>query len=230
MAATIRVEDIYRSRINLLKNLDRIGFDTQPFKDTDFKTVYEMCSSQHANLLNMVLAKKGAADTDQLREPDQDHVLDPTARTFVHYHVGAKSAVFKPSNLYDIIDYYRLQHQFAPNDTLTIVIAHDTNDTMLKTLSQVWENDRVFVNIFSIQQLQFCVQDHTFVPPHIPLSAGEKELVYRKFFIQKDENVPEISRFDPVAKAIGLRPGQLCHIKRPSKTAIVDEDFYRVCV
>ena len=228
MTTTIRVEEIYRSRINILKNLDRIGFDTEPFKDADFKTVYEMCSNQHANLLNLVLTKKGNHDGNS--GDKQDHMTDSSARTFVHYHIGTKSAVFKPTNLYDVIDYYKLQHQFTPNDTITVIIVHDTNDTMLKTLSQVWENDRVFVNIFSIQQLQFCIQDHTFVPPHIPMSAQEKADVYQKFFIQKDANVPEISRFDPVAKAIALRPGQLCQIKRPSKTAIVDDNFYRVCV
>ena len=40
---------------------------------------------------------------------------------------------------------------------------------------------------------------------------------------------PDISRFDPVARAIGLRPGQVCHIVRPSKTAIT-ADYYRICV
>ncbi|MCK5558294.1 MAG: DNA-directed RNA polymerase subunit H, partial [Candidatus Hydrogenedentes bacterium] len=39
----------------------------------------------------------------------------------------------------------------------------------------------------------------------------------------------DISRFDPVAQAIGLRPGQLCRVMRPSRTAIV-APFYRFCV
>ena len=40
---------------------------------------------------------------------------------------------------------------------------------------------------------------------------------------------PDISRFDPVARVIGLRPGQVCHIIRPSKTAI-EANYYRVCI
>ena len=39
---------------------------------------------------------------------------------------------------------------------------------------------------------------------------------------------PEISRFDPVAQALGMRPTQLCEIKRPSPTAIVT-NYYRYC-
>ena len=53
--------------------------------------------------------------------------------------------------------------------------------------------------------------------------------IYEKFNITKDSEVPEISRFDPVAQAIGLRPGQLCKITRSSPTSITTE-FYRFCV
>ena len=40
---------------------------------------------------------------------------------------------------------------------------------------------------------------------------------------------PDISRFDPVAQVIGLRPGQVCEITRASKTAI-ESKYYRVCI
>ena len=39
---------------------------------------------------------------------------------------------------------------------------------------------------------------------------------------------PAISRFDPVATTIGLKPEQLCEITRPSKTAITSK-YYRLC-
>jgi DNA-directed RNA polymerase subunit H (RpoH/RPB5) len=51
----------------------------------------------------------------------------------------------------------------------------------------------------------------------------------KKFNIKDRTLFPEISRFDPVAQVIGLRPGQVCHILRASKTAITS-DYYRVCV
>ena len=44
-----------------------------------------------------------------------------------------------------------------------------------------------------------------------------------------DNQLPEISRFDPVAQAIGMRPGNICEIIRPSKTAIY-APYYRICV
>ena len=41
--------------------------------------------------------------------------------------------------------------------------------------------------------------------------------------------MPEIGRFDPVAQAIGLRPGELCEIIRSSPTAITTK-YYRFCL
>ena len=40
--------------------------------------------------------------------------------------------------------------------------------------------------------------------------------------------IPGISRFSPVSQVLGIRPGQLCEIVRPSKTSITSK-FYRIC-
>jgi len=40
--------------------------------------------------------------------------------------------------------------------------------------------------------------------------------------------MPDISRFSPVSQVLGLRPGDMCRIDRPSKTAI-SAPFYRIC-
>ena len=51
----------------------------------------------------------------------------------------------------------------------------------------------------------------------------------KKYNIMKDDEFPDIQRFDPVALAIGIRPGEVCEILRPSKTA-VSAPYYRICV
>ena len=56
----------------------------------------------------------------------------------------------------------------------------------------------------------------------------EVEEVKKRYNI-KENMFPEISRFDPVALAIGIRPGEICKIDRPSKTAI-KSIYYRICI
>ena len=60
------------------------------------------------------------------------------------------------------------------------------------------------------------------------LESEVKDVMIR-YNINNKTEFPDISRFDPVARAIGLRPGQVCNIVRPSKTAI-EANYYRVCV
>jgi DNA-directed RNA polymerase subunit H (RpoH/RPB5) len=55
-----------------------------------------------------------------------------------------------------------------------------------------------------------------------------KEVMIR-YNINDLNQFPDISRFDPVARAIGIRPGEVCHIIRPSKTSI-KTNYYRICV
>jgi DNA-directed RNA polymerase subunit H (RpoH/RPB5) len=53
--------------------------------------------------------------------------------------------------------------------------------------------------------------------------------IMKKYNILSITQFPDISRFDPVAQVIGLRPGQVCEITRASKTAI-ESSYYRACI
>jgi DNA-directed RNA polymerase subunit H (RpoH/RPB5) len=103
------------------------------------------------------------------------------------------------------------------------------NDTLMATLKHVWETDKIFIVVQNIKRLQFNIHEHTLVPPHRVISDDERSVIKTKYNITNDTQFPDISRFDPVAQAICLRPGQICEITRPSKTAI-QSIYYRLCI
>ena len=70
---------------------------------------------------------------------------------------------------------------------------------------------------------------HKLVPPHRVLNNAEVLVIKRRYNVMDDEQFPIISRLDPVAQAIGIRPGRVCEIIRPSKTAI-SAPYYRICI
>ena len=115
------------------------------------------------------------------------------------------------------------------NDTLIIITKMEPNQTLLKFLTHLWETEQKYVVIFSFKRLQFNILNHNMVPFNITLSQSESNEVRQKYNIMNNEQIPEISRFDPVAQAICLRPGEMCKIIRPSRTSITSE-FYRICV
>jgi DNA-directed RNA polymerase subunit H (RpoH/RPB5) len=67
------------------------------------------------------------------------------------------------------------------------------------------------------------------VPECIILADPEIQELKKKHNIKELKQLPEISRFDPQALAMGVRPGQVCMFKRESSTAMFYE-YYRLCV
>jgi len=93
----------------------------------------------------------------------------------------------------------------------------------------MWDRDGIFIVVHNMQRLQFNILNHTLVPKMTPLNDDELQSVMTKYNIRNRTQFPEISRFDPQALAIALRPGQVAEIERSSPTALTAM-YYRVCV
>ena len=94
---------------------------------------------------------------------------------------------------------YFTEFILGKNDCLFIVSNEDPNDTLVSYLKDIWEQEHIFIVIVSLQRLQFNILEHTLVPKHTILNDEEKLQMYKKFNIMSDNQLPEISRFDPVA-------------------------------
>jgi DNA-directed RNA polymerase subunit H len=127
-----------------------------------------------------------------------------------------------------IDDLFSVEEILSKKDTLLVVVKDEVNDTLINTVKHIWESEKIFIILIPLQRLQFNILEHVLVPPHRVLDEAEKISIKNKYNIMNDYEFPELSRFDPVAQAIGIRPGQVCEINRPSKTAI-SAPYYRIC-
>ena len=128
-----------------------------------------------------------------------------------------------------IYDLFILTETLKKTDTLFIIIKDDPNETLINELKHIWVSEGIFIVIESIKRLQFNILERSLVPPHRVMAESEVKQIMAKYNITDKVQFPDISRFDPVARVIGLRPGQVCNITRASKTAI-ETNYYRVCV
>lgn len=207
------ISSVYKSRKIVLNLMKRQGFNVD---DYDNFSINEVNSMKLNNQLDMLLEKK-----------NEDPVTHKKDKIYIRYYLGK---TIRPNNIHEMIDdLFNIEEVLKKNDTLFVIIKDDINETLLNELKHIWETDGIFIVIQNIKRLQFNILDHTLVPPHRVMHENEVNEIMKKYNITDKNQFPEISRFDPVSQVIGLRPGQVCEIIRPSKTAIVSK-YYRVCV
>jgi DNA-directed RNA polymerase subunit H (RpoH/RPB5) len=122
-----------------------------------------------------------------------------------------------------------IEEVLTKKDSLIVIIDDEPNDAILTRIKYLYDHDGIFVVIHNIHRLQFNILNHTLVPAMKPLNQVEEKAFLDKFQVRDKYQLPEISRFDPQALVVCLRPGTICHIQRPSITAMVT-DYYRICV
>jgi DNA-directed RNA polymerase subunit H (RpoH/RPB5) len=148
-------------------------------------------------------------------------------KVYVKYHLDKAIRDAYLRNIKEQI--FEIENILTKEDTLIIIVKEEVNETIENLLKEIWEREGIFIIIHSIKRLLFNILEHSYVPPHRILNDEEDKAMRLKFNVMNDSQLPEISRFDPVAKAIGIRPGQICEIDRPSKTAIISK-YYRICL
>ena len=207
------VTSIFKSRTTILEQLEKLGYNTEDY--TNFSRG-EINAKLANNQLDMLLEKK-----------KEDPKTGKKQKIYVLYYLAK---LIRPNNIQDIIeDLYITEEILTKEDTLMIISKEEVNETHVNYLKHLWETEEMFVIIQNIKRLQFNIQKHVMVPEHIIITDDEVTEVRKKYNITDDNQFPEISRFDPVAQTICMRPGQVCEIKRPSKSAIIS-NYYRICV
>jgi DNA-directed RNA polymerase subunit H (RpoH/RPB5) len=200
------ISKLYKSRNILLDILEERGYLTEEYKHFGISEMQILFNNKQLDML--------------LENPKNKRKI------YVKYHLST----LNQQKIYDYIDdLYHLEDILTPDDELLIIIKdQNINSTLEEIMNFIFIKDGVFVNIRKFKHYLFNHLEHVLVPEHKILTDNEKQIVYEKYKITDEKQMPEISRFDATASIIGLRPGELCEITRPSKTAILSK-YYRLC-
>jgi DNA-directed RNA polymerase subunit H len=207
------ISSVYTSRKNVLDLMKRQNYNVGDYVNFSINEVNSMLQN---NQLDMLLEKE---------EPDEN--THRKNKIYISYYLAK---LIKKQNIEEMIDdLFNLEQILTKEDTLFIIIKDDMNETLINELKHIWEKEGIFIVIQNIKRLQFNILDHVLVPPHRVMTNKEISDVMLKYSMRERNEFPEISRFDPVAQVIGLRPGNVCEITRSSKTSI-KALYYRVCI
>lgn len=203
-----RIVKLFKSRQTIIDLLEKQGYDVGEYKYFNMSEIDAMYSKQQLDL----------------NFENQEN----NKKVYVKYYLDSKQ--IKPPTLDNIIeDLFEIENVLTKNDTLIIITDGEPNDTIINKIKFLFDKDGIFVVIHNIQRLQFNILNHQLVPECKILSDKELSDLKTRINIKDNSQLPEISRFDPQALAMCIRPGQVCELIRTSLTSL-ETIYYRVCV
>ena len=244
--ASKTISRLYTARKTLLELLSTRGYDVEGYANFGVNEVNAMYTHKQLDMLVEIKGEqkskgsKSKGDKGEKGKNDKDVVETENKKTYVKFHLEKTLSV---SHINDLIeDLYVLgvggeiggtglsananDTVLTEKDTLIIITKQEIK-TMNQVLNQLSLQGR-FIVLLSLDRLQFNILNHQYVPNHTILSDHEVVEMMKKYNVMEKSQLPDISRYDPVALAIGMRPGEVCSIDRPSKSAI-SSLYYRVC-
>lgn len=206
MSSSQYIISLYNSRKNLIALLDVQGFDVTDYEGFSINEVDAMYTNSQ---LDMLL--NHTTETKKVYIKYANHVRQNNLDVFVDDLFNTENVLNKDT------------------DILVVVSDDEPNDCIMSKLEYLYDHDGVFIIIHNIRRLQYNILLHNLTPTTRILNNEEKKILWEKYNIKDDTQLPEISRFDPLALAIGMKPKQVCEMIRNSSTAL-ETTYYRICV
>ena len=126
---SVIISKLYKSRNNLLKLLEKQGYNIDDYSNFSINNLYAMINNDQNIHLDMLLEKKDK-------------------KVYVKYHLHSR---LRPSYIHDYIDdLFRLEEILTNNDDLIIIVDSNINDTITKLLHELYIKENKFIIIIKI--------------------------------------------------------------------------------
>lgn len=206
MSSSQYIISLYNSRKTMIELLGNLEFDTTDYEDFSINEVDAMYTNSQ---LDMLIT----------------HLTEPK-KVYIKYvnHVRQNNLEVIIEDLFENDEILKKE-----NDVLILISDDEPNDCIKAKLEYLYDKDGIFVVVHNIRRLQFNILQHSLVPKVRIITDEESKTMFEQYHIKDLSQFPEISRFDPMALSICMKPKQICEIHRKSATAL-ETKYYRVCV
>jgi DNA-directed RNA polymerase subunit H (RpoH/RPB5) len=205
-------EAIYRSRITLFKVLESDGYNTQPYSKLGINElkVFTMSNNEdNYEGLNMAISKKENED----------------AKCHIHYPIS------KMNQFQRIIVQIKKMNLDSKTEELIFMIQEPINEKVHSLVaSHLWFSNSLRVRFFCIYEIIVNPLEHELVPRHEVVPKDEIPQLMKQLRINEKSQLPLIRyHTDPIGRLLGIVPGDIVKITRPSPSA-GEYIVYRACV
>jgi DNA-directed RNA polymerase subunit H len=203
-------EGIYRSRITLFKVLEARGYSTQQYSKLGINEIKVFATATNADTyagLNMILPKKD----------------DETKKYHVNY------AFTRMNQFQRMLDQIEAGNYNPENDKVIFMIQESVNDTHSLVAAAAWSKFKIHVSFFCVYEIIVNPLEHELVPRHEPVPQEEVPALLKQLRVTEARQLPIIRyHADPIGRLLGLLPGDIVKITRPSPST-GEYIVYRAC-
>jgi len=200
---------LIRSRETLLDILEERGYDATVYRNISPDQILTLATGNTRALDVFVPKKEGSAapcDRAVIVYQLQDRIrsrLGTFTRDIYEEHPDKTGA-----------------NAVRPTDDVIVVLNEPAeHEAFGKVSLQLWQAKKARMVFFHIKQVVVHPGRHRLVPPHRKMSAEEAKEAVDRLHITQKSMLPLIKHHDIQARVLGLVPGDMVEVLRPSPTA-----------
>ena len=196
------VPKLSNSRKIVLNMVSKRGFNVDKYNNFTFDEIDVLFNSSNNKLSNELAPL--------------DIKLDNNGNSlYIKYVLNLKN---RPTNIINFIQEFR-DTQMGEGDTLILITLDKViSETLDEFLDSLYEEFKVFAQVFYIDKLMYDVTEHVLVPKHIIISEEEKSKLLGNLSINNFNQLPIILKNDPVAMYCGAKKNEVIKIIKNSET------------
>jgi len=209
------IDFIIRSRPTILEILENRGYNVDSYKNVSPEEILKLANTS-ADLLKIIAVKRPGSNA-------------PVERAVVLYWVESAVRLKVEAEVNKLWDEDNATHYDHTKDELVIMLSEPRHDVFDIQAAKQWNTRKARVTFFQLKNLVSNPSRHFMVPPHRKLTAEEVTELMKILHLKSKSELGHIKyHVDIQARVLGLVPGDIVEIKRPSETS-GEATAFRVC-
>ena len=212
---------VVRSRPTILEILENRGYDVDAYKGIHPEEIYKLDVAGQEFLKIIVNAKPDLAVPASAEKAIVLYWIEAPVRLSLESQINKYITLNANGESTDAFD--PTKHE------LIIIVAEPPHDVFHNVATKLWNSRKIHVSFFQLENVICNPARHAFVPPHRKLGPEESAALVKGLHLTSKYQLPNIKyHVDMQARVLGLVPGDIVEISRPSESSGI-YTIYRVC-
>jgi DNA-directed RNA polymerase subunit H (RpoH/RPB5) len=195
---------LIRSRHTICDILEDRGYDPTPYRNIAPDQIITLAGGTSRGLDMMVKKRPDSAA--------------PCERAFVLYILQDRLRQKLDSFLKETYDKDSVEGPTRADDVI-VLLNEQYNEIFDKVSLSMWQTKKTRIVFFHIKQVVVHLGRHVLVPPHRKLTPEESKAEMERLHLTQKSQLPLIKHYDIQARLMGLVPGDIIEVLRPSPTS-----------